>query len=326
MAIDRQRGSLAIVWALMIACVVFLMPPTAMALTLNSPATECLDSTSFSARMLSTDSTGTALLLLDKRPVASMVATPGAVIDFGAYKFAPGTHSAMVLLRSREGTVSSAPLSIKAWGAPAAPQLVSPTPNGYAAAYVAGSVRAGLSTILMHVYVNGGFLKTISVIPGSLQNIGTIALSRGRNTIELVAANPFATTRTSYTVNRLDYPWSTCLIIDKSDCQMYWVRDGVLVKTYPIAVGKRSTQTPVGNWKIGAKYVTGPVGIYGPRKMRMYRQTSSGYVFTAYNIHGTNQEWVIGTWASHGCIRMYNRDVLELYPQVPIGTMVQTRE
>ena len=32
----------------------------------------------------------------------------------------------------------------------------------------------------------------------------------------------------------------------------------------------------------------------------------------------------IGTMASHGCIRMYNRDVLELWPQVPIGTYVVT--
>lgn len=326
MATDRQKLSLAIAGALMAACAAFLMPATAMALTVTSPATECFDTTSFTARMLSTDGTGTVLLVLDGRPVASNVATPGAVIEFGAYSFTPGTHSATVLLRTREGSVASSPLVIKAWGTPSAAQLVSPAPDSYGAAYVAGTVRAGLSTTLVHVYINGGFLKTVSVLPGSLQNIGTIALSRGRNTIELVAANPFATTRASYTVNRLDYPWSTCLIIDKSDCQMYWVRDGVLVKTYPIAVGKRSTQTPVGTWKIGAKYVTGPVGIYGPRKMRMYRQTSSGYVFTAYNIHGTNQEWVIGTWASHGCIRMYNRDVLELYPQVAIGTMVQTRE
>ena len=58
----------------------------------------------------------------------------------------------------------------------------------------------------------------------------------------------------------------------------------------------------------------------------MFRQVGNSYVFTAYAIHGTNQEWVIGTKASHGCIRMYNRQVLELYPQVPLGTMVITRK
>jgi L,D-transpeptidase ErfK/SrfK len=59
--------------------------------------------------------------------------------------------------------------------------------------------------------------------------------------------------------------------------------------------------------------------------MRLFKRVGGRYVFTAYGIHGTNQEWVIGTRASHGCIRMYNRDVLELFPQVPVGTPVVTR-
>lgn len=34
-----------------------------------------------------------------------------------------------------------------------------------------------------------------------------------------------------------------------------------------------------------------------------------------------------GLWrATHGCIRMCNRDVLGLWPQVPLGTMVITRQ
>ena len=41
-----------------------------------------------------------------------------------------------------------------------------------------------------------------------------------------------------------------------------------------------------------------------------------------YRIHGTDAPWTIGTAASKGCIRMYNRDVLDLYPRVPVGTKV----
>ena len=41
-----------------------------------------------------------------------------------------------------------------------------------------------------------------------------------------------------------------------------------------------------------------------------------------YRIHGTDAPWTIGTAASKGCIRMYNEDVLDLYPRVPIGTKV----
>jgi len=325
MVLDRTK------WAVLgaaLVCVlsVLLVPAPAGAMTLRTTSLDVLDSADFTLQMLSTDDTGTALLVVDGKPLASRMATPGEVVSFGSFRFSPGTRTAVAVVRGRAGIAKSVPLNVRVWGLPGTAQLVSPAPGGYAAQYVAGAIRPGLSTTLVDVYLNGRFFMTTSVYPGSLQNIGTMTLATGVNTIELVAKNPVATTRATYRVNRLDFPWATCIIIDKSDCKMYWVRDGVLVKVYPIAVGKRSTQTPVGTWKIGAKYITGPVGIYGPRKMRMYRLTSSGYVFTAYNIHGTNQEWVIGTWASHGCIRMYNRDVLELYPQVPLGTMVQTRE
>ena len=39
-------------------------------------------------------------------------------------------------------------------------------------------------------------------------------------------------------------------------------------------------------------------------------------------VHGTNEEGLIGTPASHGCVRMRNRDVVELYSLVPVGTLV----
>jgi len=125
----------------------------------------------------------------------------------------------------------------------------------------------------------------------------------------------------------LGYPWKTYIVIDKSDFRLYWVRNGMLVKTYPVALGRVGMTTPSRVWRIGIKYHTSPGSVYGPRKMRLFKRVSpSGYAFTAYGIHGTNQEWVIGTRASHGCIRMYNRDILELFPQVPVGTMVVTRD
>ncbi len=40
-------------------------------------------------------------------------------------------------------------------------------------------------------------------------------------------------------------------------------------------------------------------------------------------IHGTNQEALIGTPASHGCVRMRNADVVELFDRVGPGTPVQ---
>ena len=43
---------------------------------------------------------------------------------------------------------------------------------------------------------------------------------------------------------------------------------------------------------------------------------------SSYRIHGTDAPWTIGTAASKGCIRMYNRDVLDLYPRAQIGAKV----
>ena len=39
-------------------------------------------------------------------------------------------------------------------------------------------------------------------------------------------------------------------------------------------------------------------------------------------IHGTSEEGRLGTPASHGCIRMTNKEVIDLYNRVAIGTLV----
>ena len=41
-----------------------------------------------------------------------------------------------------------------------------------------------------------------------------------------------------------------------------------------------------------------------------------------YAIHGTNQPGSIGRFVSHGCIRMHNSDILDLYRRAPVGTEV----
>ena len=41
-----------------------------------------------------------------------------------------------------------------------------------------------------------------------------------------------------------------------------------------------------------------------------------------YAIHGTNAPGTIGGFVSHGCIRMYNEDIMDLYGRVGIGTPV----
>jgi lipoprotein-anchoring transpeptidase ErfK/SrfK len=89
-----------------------------------------------------------------------------------------------------------------------------------------------------------------------------------------------------------------------------------LVKVYPIAVGKMLTQTPVGTFYIINK-APNPGGPFGTMWLGLSRPH--------YGIHGTNNPASIGKNVSHGCIRMYNRDVNELARRVPIGTPVYIR-
>lgn len=63
-------------------------------------------------------------------------------------------------------------------------------------------------------------------------------------------------------------------------------------------------------------YVPGghPLNPLGPRAMYLGKST--------YRIHGTDAPWTVGQDVSHGCIRMFNADVIDLYQRVPIGTRV----
>ncbi|WP_405156125.1 L,D-transpeptidase family protein [Paenibacillus sp. FSL K6-0108] len=90
---------------------------------------------------------------------------------------------------------------------------------------------------------------------------------------------------------------------------------GKIIKTYQVAVGNPSTPTPIGEYKIVYKGENwGPA--FGPRWLGL--NVPWGY----YGIHGTNKPFSIGQHQSHGCIRMLNSDVIELFQLIPLGTKV----
>ncbi|MBZ4688402.1 MAG: hypothetical protein PWQ96_989 [Clostridia bacterium] len=91
--------------------------------------------------------------------------------------------------------------------------------------------------------------------------------------------------------------------------------NGKEFKRYPVAVGKYKTPTPIGEFKIVSKG-TGWGGGFGTRWMGL------NVPWGIYGIHGTNKPWSIGRYASHGCIRMHNKNVEELFRWVPLGTPV----
>lgn len=87
------------------------------------------------------------------------------------------------------------------------------------------------------------------------------------------------------------------------------------VVSYPVALGKPETPTPPGEWRVVHKD-RGWGGGFGTRWMGL------NVPWGIYGIHGTNKPGSIGTFASAGCIRMFNKDVEELFDLVPLGTPV----
>ncbi len=105
------------------------------------------------------------------------------------------------------------------------------------------------------------------------------------------------------------------IFIDLTKCKLYFFREGELVKKYNIAIGTRDNPSPIGIFKIVEKGKWGKG--FGGRWMGM------NVPWGVYGIHGTTKPGSIGRAASHGCIRMRNGDVAELYDMVRHGTVVE---
>lgn len=107
--------------------------------------------------------------------------------------------------------------------------------------------------------------------------------------------------------------------IDVATRRLRLFEEDKVIKEYPVAVGKSKTPSPLGEWKVVQKSLHWGNG-FGTRWMGL------NVPWGIYGIHGTNKPGSIGTYASHGCIRMFNRDVEDLYPLVPAGTRVRIVE
>ncbi|HHW31398.1 MAG TPA: L,D-transpeptidase family protein [Clostridiaceae bacterium] len=105
-----------------------------------------------------------------------------------------------------------------------------------------------------------------------------------------------------------------CIFIEIEDKRLYLLYDGKCIKEYVIATGKSGLPSPIGYWKIIQKADWGEG--FGGRWMGL------NVPWGMYGIHGTIYSESIGSASSHGCIRMYNKDVAELYSIVPHGTPV----
>ncbi len=119
------------------------------------------------------------------------------------------------------------------------------------------------------------------------------------------------------------------IVVSIPDRKLVLMRGDRVIKIYDVAVGKSSSPSPVGEFKIAARILNptwyGPGKIVGPGKDNPLGTRWMGLGYRGYGIHGTNVPSSIGKAASHGCIRMRQRDVEELFSLVEVGTTVELR-
>ena len=121
------------------------------------------------------------------------------------------------------------------------------------------------------------------------------------------------------------------LRLSLSDKRVYVYRGDALEASYPVAIGRPGWETPTGEFSVFSQLVdpgwtnplTGEVMAPGPGNPLGERWIAFWTDGTnAIGFHGTPNRDSVGQAASHGCVRMYNEDVRQLYEMVTIGTPV----
>lgn len=158
-------------------------------------------------------------------------------------------------------------------------------------------------------------------------------------------------------------PEENAIVVNPEKQELYVVQNNKIIKIYPVSTSKNgvgtqkgSERTPWGTHRIKEKIGDGaPEGSVFVAREQTDRvidiiknpiDTSEDVVTTRIMwlqgeelninkgegvdshsryiyIHGTQEEGLIGSPASHGCIRMKNKDVVELFDSVPSGTLVE---
>jgi lipoprotein-anchoring transpeptidase ErfK/SrfK len=119
------------------------------------------------------------------------------------------------------------------------------------------------------------------------------------------------------------------LVVDRSRLRLTVMHECRAVRSFPVAVGKPSTPTPKGTFYLDALYRLPPASFVGP-----FAYTLSGHSNVLFSfdggegrlgLHGTSDPSSIGHAASHGCVRMFNKDIRWLVTRLPLGTPVVVR-
>jgi lipoprotein-anchoring transpeptidase ErfK/SrfK len=125
------------------------------------------------------------------------------------------------------------------------------------------------------------------------------------------------------------------VVVSTAERSLYLVTGKGQALKYTVGVGK-SGQQWFGTTRIASKHIKPawkpPASLRGKRSPDFYIESGSPknpmgaaalvLVHNELAIHGTNNPGSIGGFVSAGCIRMHNRDIMDLYGRVSVGTRV----
>ena len=119
------------------------------------------------------------------------------------------------------------------------------------------------------------------------------------------------------------------VLISIPDRKLAVIDAGFVIATFPVAVGAEKSPSPTGEFQVVNRiasptyYHPGkviPTGKDNPLGTRWIGLSQKGY-----GIHGTNAPRSVGHAASHGCIRLRNRDAEKLFAMLQVGDVVEIR-
>ena len=144
--------------------------------------------------------------------------------------------------------------------------------------------------------------------------------------------------RAAVTTSEITRRYATVITVDRAHFRLRLFKHLRFAKAYPVAVGQPAYPTPAGLYSIANKQVNPTWTVpNSPWAGELQGQSVSGSdpsnplkarwmgIVNGVGIHGTGQDYSIGSAASHGCIRMHVSDVIDLYKRVPVGTPVLIR-
>lgn len=118
----------------------------------------------------------------------------------------------------------------------------------------------------------------------------------------------------------------TRIVVDLSQRRLTLYRDGRPVLRAPAAIGSPATPTPIGRFYVNQRLIPpDPRGPWGPGAIGISAHSDALRHWVQGGpiaIHGTNEPFSIGQPASHGCVRLDNRVLQQLFSQTPAGTPV----